>query len=254
MSESVSEAVSQEEEDSEFQDFTAYERSLWWDVLLQPFDKWPRVMRWVISDIGFAVAQNMKPALVEEMAELKDDGFAQAMLDAPLALAEGVPRPPGYDHGSTLQGIYENLEEQGLLDDSLRQLAAFIAIPAQDNVVRWIWEVAATRPELDGLELRRAVCNQLQAEIDAGGDCSGWVIFMSWVLYCRKSGSRKTWKQWSKTTDGSEALSAGMDSFMAWRAMRSRKEQAVVSDREQPKREAGPLGLETEHEPPMSVL
>ena len=254
MSESAPETGEQAEETSEFQDFTAHERSLWWDVLLQPFDKWPRVMRWVISDIGFAVAQNMSPQLVEEMAELKDDSFAKAMLDAPLALEEGVPRPPDYDHDLTLQGICENLEEQDLMDESLKKLAAFIAIPAQDNVVRWIWEVAATKPEMDGLELRRAVCNQLQAEIDAGGDCSGWVIFMSWVLYCRKSGSRKTWKQWAKTTDGSEALSAGMDSFMAWRAMRSRKEQAVAPGKEQPKKEAGPLESETGGEPLMSVL
>ena len=219
----------------DFLDFSAAERKLFWDVLKQPFDKWQTVLRWILSDLSFTFLQDMKPVDVEMLADLREDAIARLLMDAPLAVGEGEVEPEGYSYKATVEGICEDLkaeaevEGESKLTEAHEQLVKCLKVPAMSNAVLWIWETSAVVSYEDALDLRRKVCNQLQAEIESAGDCSSWLIFFAWVVV-RRTQPNTTWKQWSQSQEGSSALQNGMDLFLAWRKMRLSKEREIAGD------------------------
>ena len=162
---------------SDFLDFSAAERALWWDVLKQPFDKWATVLRWAVSTLSYGVVQDMQPSLVESIAGLRDDYIARQLVDAPLAVDDGEEEPENYSYEATLQGMADSLAKDGYLTDDRQVLVDILPNPAYANAVVWIWEVAETEEFGSVLDLRREVCNQLQAEIEAAGDCGVVALF-----------------------------------------------------------------------------
>ena len=231
----------------DFLDFSAAERKLFWDVLKQPFDKWQTVLRWILSDLSFSYIQDMRPADVETLADLRDDIVARMLINAPKAIPEGEVEPQGYNYKATVEGICEDIvaeaqvegEAEVELDASYQLLVDNLRLPSQANAVLWIWETANVEHYDNALDLRRKVCNQLQAEIAAAGDCSTWLIFFAWVV-AKRTQPNNTWKQWSASQEGQTALQDGMNLFLAWRTMRNKKDREIVGDDNRD--DAAPLG------------
>lgn len=212
----------------EFQDFTVAERKLFQDVLKQPFSRWQVVLRWAISDMSFSFMQDVDPADVEMIAGLRGDDSAVLLVDAPEAIEDGDPIPDGYEFDATREGITASLLREGKLTEDLARLSAILDESGAANAVHWIWEVSANSDFENPLDLRREVSDQLQAEMLSAGDCGTWLCFLAWVVRGREPGRRETWKEWSKVTDGQEALDAGTEYFVAWRTMRVSKERDIV--------------------------
>lgn len=221
-------------------DFTVAERKLWWDILKRPFGDWQIVLRWALSSLAYEHVQNLPPAETERVAALRNDTDAQMLARAPLPLPEDAELPPGYSWDATLDGLVKALRAEGRLTADLAMLAEMLTDSAAANTVLWIWDVDSVQTFQSPLDLRREVCYQLQQEIAAAGDCSTWLSFMLWVVRRREAGYRESWREWSEKHGGSDALRAGIETFLLWRQSR-RVAEAQLATGTAPGAADGPL-------------
>ena len=226
--------------DSErFEDFTVAERKLFWDVLKRPFDDWQIVLRWAVSSASFGYVQSMSPQQVESIAGLRGDVDAVVLANAPLPFPDGVEVPEGYSWDASVDGIVQALRNEDRLSEDLEYLAKVLSSDKQGNSVLWIWEVAEQCEFDSALDLRREVCRQLQSEIVAAGDCSGWLSFMVWVVRGREPGRREAWREWSEVNSGEQAVREGVRLFQEWQESRRAVNEELLA--KQKRDSASPL-------------
>ena len=184
-------------EREDFQDFTIAETQLWGKNIGLPFSDFPQVFRAIGTQMTFALAQETPVSWY-------------------VAFTAGEPEkwtPPEVIDADGNKKLLTWSETMSVMLGARDILVA-------TNLIEWCVDVLDNKDLADGVEVRRAVVDELQKEVKSAGDWDAWVCHFAYVMYYReaknKGGSPNAWDDYCKDTPMSEAKSVGSEGFMAW--------------------------------------
>ena len=213
------------EQKTTFEDFTIAETQLWGTNIGQPFSDYPHVFRSVITGLTSGVAQETAAKWYArwcdtetrpEMVEIKDKETGEYVFEWPAGLLLSIQSSYG----------------KGLVCS---------------NLCDWTADVVDEGDYASGIELRRAVTEELRKEWAAAGNWDLWLCHLGWVMQRRVSQragvAGGAWRDYLENVTIEVAKKAGIDAFTAFMLSKG-KTGTAAEDTDEDDEGESPLGVE----------
>lgn len=230
--------VTNETEMVEFPDFTIAETRLWGENLRNTkFSDYPKVFRWVIAQMSSAIAQEVPAIWFAEFMAGEPEG---EVIDG---IAQGWEHPKKdklgkYDDPSWTAWMLGKIGEitPSLVSAEGKKAKAILPTLQGTNLITYIEDALSEFEFVSGMELRRHVVKDLEADIADAAVWDLWLCHMAWMVERREAEQKRTaktaWNDYVKDTRMEQSRAIGMKALMAWRMARMAEEAAEEDDEE----------------------
>ena len=208
----------------EFPDFTIAETRLWGENLRNTkFSDYPKVFRWSIAHWASGIAQ-----------ETPTKWFAEFMAGEPEDWEHPKKDKLGNFDDPTwrawMLGKIGELQPVLVTNSDKREKAMLQSLQGQ-NLLTYIDDALSEFSFVSGMELRRHVIRDLEADIADAAVWDLWLCHMAWMMECRDAAKKRiakpAWDDYVKDTLMEQSKAQGMKALMSWRVARMLEEKLV---------------------------